>query len=775
MNKMNKIRKIFSILLIAIVLFSATYLLTIKTVASTSSYYSGMDTLYGSTLKTALRNKITSTHTYKTSYDDCKDPDIVKKTDGNASNTKIVLFWSGINVNTTWDSGTTWNREHVWPQSKGWFSTSGAGSDLHHIRPSDPSVNSSHGNNPYGVVSGSYYVTTSTANGSVTIGAKCKGGIFEPSDDKKGDTARILFYLLVRYAESDSYSITEVATSMDMLLEWNDLDPVDSSETIRNEAVYSIQGNRNPFIDNSDYADYIWGGEKPGDNSSSGSGSDSGSNDSGSSDSGSSSGGTSSTLPSENRVALFDFGASDSSKTDESSQDGSAVSTYTENNGDYTLTLSNLTKVYGGSYDAVGNSCLKVGTSSSVGSFSFIVSDDISQVAISVAGYKSKTASISINGGSNQSITTYSANGEYTNIIVDTSSNKTVTFTTTSSGYRCKIDAIAFYNENNNPGGDVQIPSYGEALSTFTNEYTKASMYFDYTSSSYTYSTSSTYSYEFPSKVYSDNGTQTLGELSWQLENDGGYYGYSSDRGHQFGSANKPASEVILRTSELMKNVTSVKIYASGASGTDANIAVYVGTKRMGTIKDLTDTNSLYTFSSTEGLNGRVKIRITQDSEKAVYIKKITFTHADTATYEYYNMNNASLRFGTCIDKDIYDTLNNEGAIWGVEYYKGTVTDWSTVSGTKIQCTPAQVSYMGATEVDSNGQYYQFALVLKNITYSNIDTYVSARAYVIIDGVTYYMNSTTYSVRSLASAYLNGIDSSSYSQHAGILEHIKYY
>ena len=264
-------------LLLVLLLFSflvSVAAFNIANVNAASDYYSSIsNSSYGSTLKSELRSLITSTHTKITSYDDCKNPSIVKKTDGNASNSKIVLFWSELEIAATWDGGTTWNREHVWPQSKGWFTTSGAGADLHHIRPSDPSVNSSHNNYPYGEVSSSTYVKTSKANGTVYTDAKCSGGYFEPGDNKKGDTARIIFYLLVRYSQSDSYSITNVAKSMDMLLEWNDLDPVDSYETRRNEAVYNIQGNRNPFIDNPDYADYIWGNEKPGDNTGSGSGS----------------------------------------------------------------------------------------------------------------------------------------------------------------------------------------------------------------------------------------------------------------------------------------------------------------------------------------------------------------------------------------------------------------------------------------------------------------------------------------------------------------------
>ena len=144
-------------------------------------------------------------------------------------------------------------------------------------------------------------------------------------------------------------------------------------------------------------------------------------------------------------VARFEFGANDSSKTDESNQaqDGKDATTYTEKSGVYTLTLSNMTKVYKDAYDAKGNACLKLGTSSKTGSFSFDVPSDVEQVGILVAGYKAKTVTVKVNNTS-KSISTLSSKGEYTEVIVDTTSTKTVNFVT-STNYRCKIDAIVFY------------------------------------------------------------------------------------------------------------------------------------------------------------------------------------------------------------------------------------------------------------------------------------------------------------------------------------------
>lgn len=144
-------------------------------------------------------------------------------------------------------------------------------------------------------------------------------------------------------------------------------------------------------------------------------------------------------------VARFEFGANDSSKTDESNstQDGKDATTYTEKSGVYTLTLYNMTKAYKDAYDAKGNACLKLGTSKVAGSFSFDVPSDVEQVGILVAGYKAKTVTVKVNNTS-KSISTLSSKGEYTEVIVDTTSTKTVNFAT-STNYRCKIDAIVFY------------------------------------------------------------------------------------------------------------------------------------------------------------------------------------------------------------------------------------------------------------------------------------------------------------------------------------------
>lgn len=144
---------------------------------------------------------------------------------------------------------------------------------------------------------------------------------------------------------------------------------------------------------------------------------------------------------SQQELAKFEFGANGSAAHVDGNDLGTSKS-YTE--GSYTLTLENMSKVYGVAYDAKGNSAIKLGTSKVVGSFSFTVADDVDKVVIMVAQYKANTTKINVNGV-DYTITTASNDGEYTAIEIDTTTTKTVNFTTVSGGVRAMIDSIAFW------------------------------------------------------------------------------------------------------------------------------------------------------------------------------------------------------------------------------------------------------------------------------------------------------------------------------------------
>ena len=139
-------------------------------------------------------------------------------------------------------------------------------------------------------------------------------------------------------------------------------------------------------------------------------------------------------------LAVFEFGANGSA----SHADGSSKTSYTETDGDYTLAITGGTNMYTGARDANGNSCIKLGTSSKTGGFSFTVPDDVTSVVIHVAKYKTNTTKITVNGTAHTP-TKNSNDGSYDAITVDTTSTKTVTLTTVSGGYRAMVNSIEFY------------------------------------------------------------------------------------------------------------------------------------------------------------------------------------------------------------------------------------------------------------------------------------------------------------------------------------------
>jgi len=250
-----------------------------------STYYSTA-TGTGATLKTSLYN-IIKTHT-SVSYENLwtayattdlkpngKIWDMYSDGDGCATPTYEFTYDTG-QCGSYVNEGDCYNREHSFPKS--WFNdATPMYTDLFHIVPTDGKVNGMRSNYPFGVVTSPTY--TSTSNGSKlgpnTYGGTYTGLAFEPNDAYKGDFARNYLYMATCYETIISgWESTDVSGdamldglsypcfepwALQMLLEWNAADPVDQKEKSRNDAVYTVQGNRNPFIDNPSYVNQIWG------------------------------------------------------------------------------------------------------------------------------------------------------------------------------------------------------------------------------------------------------------------------------------------------------------------------------------------------------------------------------------------------------------------------------------------------------------------------------------------------------------------------------------
>ena len=247
------------------------------------TYYEDITADSGIELLGELHDLITTTHKTYTTYDDCKTPEYVAKTDSDGGG-DVMEFYSQNSIDKAWGKGNqgTWNREHVWCKSlsNNVWNESYGGSDMHHIRPVESGLNSARNNSPYGEVSSSanalYYEDSN--NNRVALGGHKENDVFEPLDNVKGDVARIIFYLYTHYNDYSNVGGTTNGSggkfgdldfslivdgseeqAIETLLAWNELDPVSQQEEDRNEAVASYQGNRNPFIDHPEYAEYIWG------------------------------------------------------------------------------------------------------------------------------------------------------------------------------------------------------------------------------------------------------------------------------------------------------------------------------------------------------------------------------------------------------------------------------------------------------------------------------------------------------------------------------------
>ncbi|MES2690298.1 MAG: endonuclease [Bacteroidota bacterium] len=175
--------------------------------------------------------------------------------------------------------GDCYNREHTMPQS--WFNESSPMvSDIHHILPTDGKVNGMRSNFAFGEVSSPSYTSQQGAKLGANTTSGYNGTVFEPIDEYKGDIARGLLYMAVRYEDKiaswsgNGNAGTALAGNafpaydqwfIDVLLKWHNQDPPSSREIIRNNyiATSGCQNNRNPFIDSPQYAQKIWGGNMP--------------------------------------------------------------------------------------------------------------------------------------------------------------------------------------------------------------------------------------------------------------------------------------------------------------------------------------------------------------------------------------------------------------------------------------------------------------------------------------------------------------------------------
>lgn len=249
--------------------------------APASPYYNGFNfNQSGMALKEALATKITNTHTKHLSYQEVEDALMITDLDpADNTNTNLLLLYGFSNDmcpastsndkdhrrrnKSMDDNGTAapclWNREHTYPKALGNpdLGTSGPGADAHHLRASDKKRNADRDNDKFFDGSGNSFET---------------GTNWYPGDEWKGDVARMMMYMYLRYGNQclpknvgTGPTVASDPNMLQLFLEWNAEDPVSQYEDNRNTYLGNAnnaygQGNRNPFIDNPYLATLIWGG-----------------------------------------------------------------------------------------------------------------------------------------------------------------------------------------------------------------------------------------------------------------------------------------------------------------------------------------------------------------------------------------------------------------------------------------------------------------------------------------------------------------------------------
>ena len=246
-------------------------------------YYAEAIGLAGDDLKEALHQIIANHIPYPYTSSSTDTWDILQDSDQDPENNNNILL---VYTNRSQDKGyrdgsgnysqyengngtqsNSWNREHIWPKSHGFPNQDDiAYRDVHNLKPCDRSVNASRGVKDF---------DNGGDNHEEALSCLTDFDSWEPADFVKGDVARILFYMVVRYDpgynnynETFDLELVDYTTpdnfdpilgKLSTLLEWHVLDPVDDFEVNRNEVIYSYQQNRNPFVDHPELVDYIWG------------------------------------------------------------------------------------------------------------------------------------------------------------------------------------------------------------------------------------------------------------------------------------------------------------------------------------------------------------------------------------------------------------------------------------------------------------------------------------------------------------------------------------
>ena len=674
-----------------------------------------------------------------------------------------------------------WNREHTWPKTHG-FNDSKCSpySDCHHLRAAESAINIAKSNNDFGEID-------TASEYKESYGNKYAGGVFEPKDEVKGDVARMLLYMMIRYGEYDdtlmSYKekvdgvdvtktekvnlslVDGVSTTsnsngngtlanLSTILKWHYQDPVSDREIYQNNVVYMFQKNRNPFIDHPEYVEYAFA------------------------DSGEYVNPTPSD-PVEPDTQLRTEEYAIESLGFEIEEGFTAADYYTKQK----YETKNLTWTGYNAVPATADAIRDAQSlrysikANSLQKAQFFMTKDVYNLSRITFTAKASMENLplkvmySIDSGVtwNTGETFYiptaessyeyvlSANGGYDKarigFVVDSTSESTISLIMDNLNvYRFKTDAgTEFTRENtksslrfNYDSEVVTIDGYQYQLATSASEITTGKEIvitpLDIVSHPYALGAVATTSSggegsnhtQTPITV-KDNKITALGAANILTVGAGSVAGTISlkDSGGKY-----------LGNGTATGN--NLKRYASMSESTSFNLSIDATTHAASLVivKESVTKNTVR-YNSTSGV---FSCYSSGQKDIAIYVK--TSSSYEQTNYSYSNM---KIRFGAFLDKDLYEYIldTDANASFGVILSKDGINYDSYI------CTPAMVTILdGVVTQDENGSYAQWATVIPTEE-ENYASLVYAQAFVIINGETYYMSETCYSVKTLAEYYID--------------------
>ena len=240
-----------------------------------AGYYNSAIGLKNDSLKTALNDIIDGHIEFPYTSSSMDTWDVLKLADRDPTNSiNVIGIYSNFSMNgpLEYNSAQGWSREHVWAKSRGDFDTSpGIGTDLHNLRAEDVSTNTARNNRNFDYATVRYIDGSGNYFGSTDSYTSSTDWIWEPRDEVKGDIARTIFYMDVRYEGENGELDLELTDSILpqssklplhgnalTLYQWHLADTVSIEERMRNDTIFKYQQNRNPFVDHPEFVEFIY-------------------------------------------------------------------------------------------------------------------------------------------------------------------------------------------------------------------------------------------------------------------------------------------------------------------------------------------------------------------------------------------------------------------------------------------------------------------------------------------------------------------------------------